>query len=127
MFKRSYLSFFLIFFIFLFLFVGNAYAFENNTDDFHIENNDYLEESTLELSNDDMVSMSYSLNGGSFSDIRDIISKASSGDTIKLSGKFSSDGKIINVNKKLKFTSDKGVTFDGKSKSGNIPLRKNLN
>ena len=81
MFKRSYLSF-SDFFIFLFLFVGNAYAFENNADDFHIENKDYLEESTLELSNDDMVSMSYSLNGGSFSDIRDIISKVSSGDTI---------------------------------------------
>jgi len=124
MFKRSYLSF-LILFIFLFLFVGNAYAFENNTDDFHIENKDYLEESTLELSNDDMVSKSHSLNGGSFSDIRDIISKASSGDTIKLSGKFSSDGKIINVNKKLKFTSDNGVTFDGKSKSGIFYLKNN--
>lgn len=59
---------------------------------------------------------SYSLNGGTFKDIQDVINKAKSGDTIKLKGNFvSTGGDTISLSKKLTFTSSSQATLDGKS------------
>lgn len=57
----------------------------------------------------------YSINGGTFKDIQDVIDNANAGDTIKLSGKFVSKGDdTISLSKKLIITSPSQATLDGK-------------
>ena len=65
----------------------------------------------------ELLQASYSLDGGTFSDIQNIINRASSGDTIKLSGTFVSTNSsdTITVNKKLTITSPSTATLDGKN------------
>ncbi len=59
----------------------------------------------------------YSVNGGTFSDIQNVIDKANDGDTIKLSGKFTSNGDdTILLKKKLTITSSSQATLDAKKK-----------
>ena len=65
----------------------------------------------------ELLQASYSLDGGTFSDIQNVINRASSGDTIKLSGTFVStdSSDTITVNKKLTITSPSTATLDGKN------------
>ncbi len=126
--KRFLISLVLIGLVFISIGVDmeGAYAIElNETDEIDVELNlqDKLEDSqeneimSLNYENNELLGAnSYSLNGGTFKDIQNTINKASSGDTIKLSGTFVSTGSAdtISLNKKLTFTSSSGATLDGK-------------
>ena len=106
--------------------MDEAYALDlNETDDVSVEMDleDTLENSQdneiMSLNNVDEESLqakSYSLNGGTFKDIQSVINKASSGDTIQLSGTFVSSGSsdTISLDKRLTFTSSSGATLNGK-------------
>ena len=61
----------------------------------------------------------YSLEGGTFSDVQNIINEASSGDTIYLGGRFSSTSPSdeIKISKRLTITSPSQATFDGMNSS----------
>lgn len=58
-----------------------------------------------------------SLNGGTFTDIKNAIRSANSGDTIRLSGIFVStkENDTISLSKKLNIVSSSGATLDGKN------------
>ena len=66
--------------------------------------------------NDEILGKTISLSNGKFSDIRNAISNANDGDTIKLKGTFTAEKSddYIRVDKKLKFTADSMVTLNGK-------------
>lgn len=64
-----------------------------------------------------VVNSVFDLNNGKFSDIQDLVDKAENGDTIRLSGKFKSEGKAITIDKKLNIISSDGVLLDGGGKS----------
>ena len=71
----------------------------------------------LSVSNDDdILTRTIPLNGGTFEDIRNAIDGANDGDTIKLSGTFIAEKAFdqIKVSKKLYFTSDTQATLDAK-------------
>ena len=87
---------------------------ENSQD--NILNTNENEESSLSSAEDTVLAEPYSLNGGTFSDIRRAIVNANNGDTIKLSGTFyptKSAGKIF-VDKNVTITSDSQAILDGK-------------
>ena len=91
-----------------------------NSQENEILENTHEDELMLEdtQQNDVLRASSHSLDGGTFSDIQKVIDSASSGDTIKLSGKFvSTGGDTISLSKKLTFTSSSQATFDGKNKT----------
>ena len=106
---------FCILFSFLFFISGIC------AEDFS-ENSTFVNQSS-ELSvvddyeNDDLLAKTYSLNGGKFSDLQELIDKAKKGDTIKLSGSFKSEGKQITIDKQLTITSSSTATLNGNSKS----------
>ena len=115
---RKYVIF-LLFFVFL---LSLASVYSENIDDnvtFHDSENEVVDEcyQISEYDDNELLSKTFSLNGGKFSDIQKLINNANNGDTIKLSGLFKSDGKQITVNKKLTITSSSGVTLDGNSKT----------
>ncbi|WP_067041063.1 DUF11 domain-containing protein [Methanobrevibacter sp. YE315] len=97
--------------------MGEAYAFDLNDD----------VETGLELNIGDKLENSheietlqentYSLNGGTFRDIQDVVNSASNGDTIELSGKYvaSDENDSVIINKKLIFTSADKATLDAKN------------
>ena len=60
------------------------------------------------------------MNGGSFEDIQNVVDKANSGDTIRLSGTFkASDSKsLIKIDKTLNIVSSSGAVLNARSKSG---------
>lgn len=64
-----------------------------------------------------VVNSVFDLNNGKFSDIQDLVDKAENGDTIRLSGKFKSEGKAITIDKKLNIVSSAGVLLDGDGRS----------
>ena len=61
----------------------------------------------------------YSLEGGTFSDVQDLIREASNGDTIYLGGTFYSTSPTdeIKLTKSLTITSPTQATFDGMNSS----------
>ncbi|WP_220607851.1 DUF11 domain-containing protein [Methanobrevibacter oralis] len=87
-----------------------------------IKNEDKLENSQEK----EILSTTYSSNGGTFTDIKNLISRAKAGDTINLNGNFYADksDSPISVNKKLKFTSKNGAVLNGKgiTRIMNLPL-----
>ena len=121
-FKRYFILFLLLIFL---LNLCCVYANDGNvTDDnsLKITNNSI----TVSLDeNEDLLGKTYSLNGGKFSDIQNVINKAKKGDTIRLSGLFKSDGKQITIDKKLTITSSKGAILDGNGKSGIFNIKSN--
>lgn len=66
------------------------------------------------------MSRSFSLNGGSFEDIQNVVDKANSGDTIRLSGTFkaSDSESLIKIDKTLNIVSSSGAVLNARSKSG---------
>ena len=97
----------------------------NETDDdlgVELDVEDKLENSQT----NEILSTSYSANGGTYSDIQKLVDKASAGDTITLKGTFSakSSSDIIKVNKKLTITSSSTATLDGKKLSNAFQLQK---
>ncbi|WP_458403426.1 hypothetical protein [Methanobrevibacter sp.] len=77
-------------------------------------------EDTLNAARDsDVLEATVSLNGGTFTDIRNAINGASNGDTIKLSGTFKAEKENdhINLKKKVNIISDSSATLDGKGMS----------
>lgn len=117
--KRIFI--FSILFIFL-LSITCVYSEENvnttftdySANELSVYDDDYL---SSDLDNNDLLGNTYSLNGGKFSDIQNIIDKAKKGDTIQLTGSFTSDGKQINIDKKLTISSLNGATLNGKDKT----------
>ena len=106
--------------------VEHAYAADvNDTDEMELDVNveDKLEnshETKLMLENTQenptLQAKTYSVTGGTFSDIQNAIDKATDGDTIKLSGKFTSKGDdTLLLKKKLTITSSSQATLDGKN------------
>ena len=105
-----------------------AYAVDLN-DSYEMDWNVNIEDMTVNsqeneiLANnqeDDLVSINYySLDGGTFNDVQDIINHASGGDIIYLGGKFVATGPSdeITINKKLTITSPSQAIFDGKNSS----------
>lgn len=87
----------------------------------------YDDDCTLigETENEELLGKTYSLNGGKFSDIQKIVDKAKSGDTIKLTGSFKSEGKQITINKKLTITSTDKTILDGNGKSRIFKINSN--
>lgn len=94
-------------------------------DEIHgVELNESTDEVGIELKNEDklnsqekeILTTTYSSNGGTFTDIKNLIKKAKPGDTINLNGNFYADKKDspIVINKKLKITSKKGVVLNAK-------------
>ena len=74
----------------------------------------------LENSQDnEILEETYSLNGGEFSDIQEMIDNAASGDVIKLKGTFvsTSSNDTIKINKPLTITSSSTATLDAKNLS----------
>ena len=107
------------FFIGLFLFLSFSLAFA-------YEESGVLSE-TLKIDENNVVSTHYSLNGGSFSDIRDIVDSAESGDSIFLEGSFKSDGKYISIDKKLDIVSSNGAVLDACGDSRIFVIRSSAN
>ena len=106
--------------------VEHAYAADvNDTDEMELDVNveDKLEnshETKLMLENTQenptLQAKTYSVTGGTFSDIQNAIDNATDGDTIKLSGKFTSKGDdTLLLKKKLTITSSSQATLDGKN------------
>lgn len=87
----------------------------------------YDDDCTLigETENEELLGKTYFLNGGKFSDIQKIVDKAKSGDTIKLTGSFKSEGKQITINKKLTITSTDKTILDGNGKSRIFKINSN--
>ena len=111
--------FFLLFFVFL---LSLCCVYSENIDDnvtLYDSRNGICDEcyQISEYDDNELLSKTFSLNGGKFSDIQKLINNANNGDTIKLSGLFKSDGNQITVNKKLTITSSSGATLDGNSKT----------
>ncbi|WP_405266900.1 hypothetical protein [Methanobrevibacter sp.] len=114
--------------------IDQAYALDlNETDDVSVEVDleDMMEnsqENEIRLSNTQeneiLQANSYSLNGGTFSDIQRVIDNADSGDTIKLSGTFvpASADDTITLNKKLTFTSSSKATLNGKKSTAILKI-----
>ena len=77
--------------------LSNVTSFDTNDEFLTVDNYSDL----YQESNDNLLGKTYSLNGGKFSDIQNMIDKAESGDTIRLSGKFKADNEnsIIKINK----------------------------
>ena len=123
-FKRYFILFLLLIFL---LNLCCVYANDGNvTDDNSLKiTNDSITVSLDE--NEDLLGKTYSLNGGKFSDIQNVINKAKNGDTIRLSGLFKSDGKQITIDKKLTITSSKGAILDGNGKSRIFNIKSNAN
>ena len=73
-------------------------------------------EDKLENSQNDEV-LQFTLNGGTFSDIKNAIRQANDGDTIDLNGEFSaqSSSDTISVSKRLTITSSSSATLNGKN------------
>ncbi len=114
--------------------IDQAYALDlNGTGDVSVEVDleDMMEnsqENEIRLSNTQeneiLQANSYSLNGGTFSDIQRVIDNADSGDTIKLSGTFTpaSADDTITLNKKLTFTSSSKATLNGKKSTAILKI-----
>lgn len=115
-----------LFLLFVFVISCNFACAVDNDTDISFEISDDLNESVLFESDDDLLTRTYSLNGGEFSDIQNVIKKANSGDTIRLSGKFhaTSDSSIIKINKRLTITSSGNAVLDAKGLSGIFYLSK---
>ena len=105
--------------------VNNNDTFIEESDDDFLDVDDSCQISEYE--NEDLLTKTYSLNGGKFSDIQKVINKAKNGDTIKLTGSFKSNGKQITINKKLTITSSEGATLDGNGKSRIFNVKSNAN
>ena len=77
-----------------------------------LENSDSLGVSK----NNEILGAEYTLNGGTFADIRNKVNSAKSGDTIKLKGTFVAEKNFdyILVNKKLTFIGDSSTKLDAK-------------
>ncbi|MBQ2635480.1 MAG: DUF11 domain-containing protein [Methanobrevibacter sp.] len=83
---------------------------EDNGDlDLELDDGDKLENSQ----NDEIVSQTYSINGGTFNDIQDKINKAKNGDVIDLNGSFTSSGSTITLDKSIILKSSTSATLDG--------------
>ncbi len=106
--------------------IDNAYAADLNESDGvglevdienQLENSQENEITLASNQNEDVMQATHSLDGGTFKDIQKLVDKASNGDTIKLSGKFVSEGSqdTISISKKLTFTSPSQATLDGKN------------
>lgn len=97
--------------------VDGAYAQDLNEVDgdleLELDDGDKLENSQ---GNEETLGRTYSLNGGTFSDIQNRIDRASDGDIIDLSGEFtpSSSGEGIVLNKSLTLKSSSSATLNGK-------------
>ena len=74
-----------------------------------VENSQENEVLEVETNDSQVLSATHTVSGNSFSDIRTAVRNSNSGDTIKLSGTYYSDGNSITINKK--------VTIDGGSKT----------
>ena len=81
--------------------IDNAYAADLNESDGvglevdienQLENSQENEITLASNQNEDVMQATHSLDGGTFKDIQKLVDKASNGDTIKLSGKFVSEG-----------------------------------
>ena len=116
----------------IFILDGNdLYAAElNETSDemeIGLDVEDKLENSQNEMlsavsnqENEILTAKSYTLNGGSFTDIQTVVDKASSGDKIILKGNFeyeNGDEGVV-INKKLTITSSSTATLNGKNSVG---------
>ena len=109
----------LIFITLMFTAIGvnieDTYAYdldEDNGDlDLKLDDGDKLENSQ----NDEIVSQTYSINGGTFSDIQNKINNARDGDIIDLNGNFtpSNSGDTISVEKPITLKSSTSATLNG--------------
>ncbi len=130
--NKLFKKYFILCLLFIFLLtLCNVYAGDVNNNDTFIEesDDDFLDvDDSYQISeyeNEDLLTKTYSLNGGKFSDIQKIVDKAKNGDTIKLTGSFKSNGKQITIDKKLTITSSKGATLDGNGKSRIFNVKSN--
>ena len=82
----------------------------------------------LNLTND-VLNSQYSLNGGTFKDIQDLVDNAGAGDTIILNGDFyAEDGSsTVTIDKKLTITSSNSATLDGKDKARIFNIKSDAN
>lgn len=116
--------------------MDNSYAVELNENSSEMEIGLDVED-TLENSQNELLSLdnnqkdeiltakTYTLNGGSFSDIQEVINKASADDKIILKGSFVSkkDNDGIYINKKLEITSSSSATLNGKNSVGIFSIK----
>lgn len=90
---------------------SDEYAFKNSSATLNSNNLESFNGET------EILKASYSLNGGDFDDIQNIIEGAEPGDTIILNGNFvAGDDSMISINKRLTITSTNGATLDGRNK-----------
>ncbi|MBO6109637.1 MAG: hypothetical protein J6P12_02035 [Methanobrevibacter sp.] len=117
-----YISFVLIVSLVL---MGGVAASDFNGADVGLLSTDCSFNHTEGVCDSELLSKTYSIDGGKFSDVQNVVDKAKSGDTIRLSGKFTaSNGKSqIKIDKRLTITSASTATFDGKGVSGILNLK----
>lgn len=119
--KSKYILLILIFTIIL---TGISAVNASNEDNITISTNF---NDNISFIDENVLSKTYSLNGGSFEDIQDIVDKANSGDTITLKGTYKAkdSSSLIRINKKLNIESTTGAILNANSKSGIFYLDKN--
>ena len=107
--------------------LDNIVTDEYNSEDeinFNKYSNEQIWSDTYE---NNVLNAQYSLDGGNFKDIQNIIDKANSGDTIILNGNFiaEDESSTITINKKLNITSTNVATLDGTSKTRIFNIKSN--
>ena len=119
---RHYFIFFM--FVMILLSFNNVYAEDNGTVLIEDTADDSIDQS-LDACDEDLLTKTYNIDGGKFSDIQDVLDKAKTGDIIRLSGKFtpSKSNTLINIDKSLTITSTDTATLDGKGISGIFNLK----
>lgn len=100
--------------------IGVEYDIEDK-----LENSQSDEIMEVGLQDDDVLSTDRSPKGNTFQDIQNCIKEANPGDTIKLTGRYYANSKdsVINIDQKLKITSNSGATLDGKGISSIFKIR----
>lgn len=105
--------------------IEDSYAYDLNEDNgdlgLELDEGDKLENSQ----NDEILSGSYSLNGGTFKDIQNALRNARDGDVIDLSGDFVSESSddTISVEKSITITSSSSATLNGNGNTQIILVR----
>ena len=94
----------------------DAYAIDlNDTDETDLDLN--AEDNLQDSQENEMPFNVYSLDGGTFDDIQNVVNIARNGDTIELNGEYGANGENTSVviNKKLIITSPSQATLDGEN------------
>ena len=98
----------------------SASEIDITSEEYNFEFNNENENYKLTTKENKVLKNQYSLNGGSFSDIQNVIDDANHNDTIILNGNFyaENESSMITIDKKLNIYSNDGAVLDARSFSG---------